>query len=391
MTRPLSPECRLVFRTADPACATAEVASLAAEIVDWERVLVMAEREMATSRLARALADAGDAVPGEVAEHLRRNALVIELRMQFLSRRLQQTCRILVEDGVPFMLLKGAAVGAMVDPTFRWRPMLDADILVRREDVDRAAEAITESGWLPTTDQVLRDLLANAHHRPPFVDPQMPGIRVELHVSLLPAAHPFVLDDSLMWRDARVAAAPFAGAHLPSPEHLLLHAAMHFAWQHSMQFGAWRTFRVAAAVTSSPDFDWNRFVAEALNARAVSSSYWTFRLAGRMAGMAVPPDVLRRLAPPRPEWVLGALERHFISAIAVGETPGSPSVWLTRRLWIAAMRSAYGGREQSGNWDKENRWGQAYGHATIEVRHRFRRHLLGYRRWLSFLTQTLLE
>ena len=390
MSRPLSPECRLVFRTADPTCAASEFATLASQVTDWPRVLILAEREMATARLARAVVDTGKGVPGEVSPLLRRQALADELRMQYLSRRLQQTCRMLAERGVPCMLLKGAAVGALVDPTFCWRPMRDADVLVRAEDIDRAAEAIIASGWVPTTDPVLRGLLANAHHRPPFLDPQMPGIRLELHVSLLPSRHPFVFDESIMWREAGSGTGSFAGVRIPSPEHLLLHASIHFAWQHSVQFGAWRTFRLVAAANSNAGFDWDRFVGAALHGRAASSSYWTLRLAQRMSGIPAPPDVLRRLTPSTRERVLGALERHFIAAIAVGETPRSPSEWLTRRLWVAAMKSRHGENEHRGNWDIENRWGRAYGTASSEtVAQRFQRHRTGYRRWLSFVTDTL--
>ena len=103
-----------------------------------------------------------------------------------------------------------------------------------------------------------------------------------------------------------------------------------------------------------------------------------------------PPDVLRRLTPSKPEWALGALERHFIAAIAVGETPRSPSEGLTRRLWVTAMKSRHGENEHLGNWDIENRWGRAYGTASTEtIAQRFQRHTAGYRRWLSFVTETL--
>src|SRR5688572_8847728 len=86
VSRPLSPECRLVFRTADPTCAASEFATLASEVTDWPRVLILAEREMATARLARAVVDTGDGVPGDISQLLRRQALTDELRMQYLSR-----------------------------------------------------------------------------------------------------------------------------------------------------------------------------------------------------------------------------------------------------------------------------------------------------------------
>jgi hypothetical protein len=379
-----------VFRTANVRWTQAELAQLVANVSDWERVMAMAEREMATSHLARALHGVAEGVPAAVLDDARRRALAIDLRMQFLSRRLQQTCGILAEREIPFILLKGAALGAIVDPTFRSRPMSDVDILVRQEDVGRATGAIEAAGWSPTRDEVLRNLLADSHHLPPFLDPQMSGIRVELHVAHLPTGHPFAFDESALWRDARAASTQFAGARVPSPEHLLLHAAVHFAWQHPMTFGAWRTFRVVSAVGTMPDFDWDRFTSGALSSRAVTASFWTLRLAERLSGIGVPEGVSQRLSPPTPGWALDALERHFIATIAVGETPASPSAWLNRVLWLSAIRPRWSGHAASREWDPENRWGQAYGTASTDsTRGKVVRHLVDYRGWTGFLTKTL--
>jgi hypothetical protein len=218
----------------------------------------------------------------------------------------------------------------------------------------------------------------------------MPGVRVELHVSHLPTTHPFKFDTDMLWREARPADAPFAGALVPSPEHLLLHASIHFAWQHPMSFGAWRTFRVVSIVAGLSDFSWDRFGRIAVASRASSASFWTLLLASRLAGIAVPQDVLERLVPPTPVWLRDALERHFIAAIAVGEMPRSPSVRLDHLLWLAAIRPRWSGHERSRNWDHENKWGQAYGVVKESGWRRIVRHVSGYRRWTSFLTGTLL-
>jgi len=391
VTRPLSAECRLVFLTADPRRTPAALAPLVTDVADWERVMAIAERELATSLLARTLHAIGTGVPAGILDDARRRALAIEVRMQYLSRRVQQTCAVLTSRDIPFILLKGTAVGALVDPTFCSRPMNDADVLVRPDDSRRAIEAIEAAGWSATTDEVLRTLLTGAQHLPPFLDPQMPDLRLELHVSHLPTGHPFAFDTSMLWRDARPAGEPFAAALVPSPEHLLLHAAVHFAWQHPLDFGAWRTFRVVALVSGVPGFSWERFATKALDARAATASFWTLRLASRLADIGAPPAVVRRLTPPTPEWVLDALERHFIATIAVGETPASPSVRLDHLLWLAAIRPRWSGHATSRHWDHQNLWGQAYGVASTEPGwRRFVRHLAEYRRWTSFLTGTLL-
>jgi hypothetical protein len=379
-----------VFRTADPACTPEEFAALAGEVGDWPRAYSIAERELATLEVWKRLRQADVRVPDQVATAFRMSALQTDLRMQQLARRLEQTARVLAGQGIPFLLLKGAAVGAIVDPTFRARPMTDIDLLVHREDAERAGRALLEAGWSVTANPVYLEMLREAHHLPHFVDPRLPGMRLELHVSLLPDDQPFALVESALWRDSRPAEAPFSGASIPSPEHLALHICVHFAWMHTMNFGAWRTFRAISEVTRAGNLDWERFTVEATEAKAGTSCYWTLRLAAAMSGVPNPDGVLARLAPPTPEWIRAALQRHFVASLVAGEGPTSPSVRLTRWLWRAALRPGWSGHRDPGRWDPERRWERAYGIASTETfAQRLVRHAGGYRRWQEFLAGTL--
>ncbi len=389
-----SAEARLVFRTADPTFGDAECLATVRGVRDWERVLAITEREVASSSVWRAIKACGAEipadVPADVAELLRGRAIARDLRMQRLSARMQQTVRVFAERRIPVMLLKGGAFAAMFDPTLRTRAMNDLDLLVRRADSIRASEAVVSAGWPLTDDPRLLELLRDEHHLPHFVDPQDPGTRLELHLALMPSDQPFAYREEELWREARPASAPFEGALVPSPEHLLLHACMHFAWQHTLAFGAWRTIRVVSALAAMPGFDWERFVGMARAARAATCAYWTLRLARTLSGIAVREDVLEILAPPSTECMRGALERHFVAAIAVGEGPRSPSVKLTRWLWLSALRPRWSGHPNPGRFDPENKWATAYGVASTEVGFvRLLRHLRGVGQWWSFLRRTL--
>lgn len=390
--RALSPEAQLVYGCASLTMPATEARALTERPLDWPRVLHLAEREVAVASLGRLLHAAGvKAVPIEAAEYLRRSGMVNDFRMRFLSDRLRETVERLREAEVPILLLKGAAVGAMVDATFTTRPMTDIDVLVRPDHVARARTAILAAGWEATTDLVLIELLRTHHHLPPFVETRLPGVRLELHVGLLAPDHSFDFGEEAVWRDAQPSGAPFVGASVPLPEHLLLHACLHFAWQHSMRFGAWRTFRLVSAVAANARFDWDRFVKHAHRAKGATACYWTLRLAGRMAGCPVPDSVLARLAAPTPEWVSAAIERHFIAGIVPGEGAACPSEWLTRMLWRAALRPRWSRHATAGRWDPERRWERALGVVVDEsVAARTSRHLSGYRDWFSFLFRTLL-
>ena len=386
----LSPESRLVFLSADPSSDAPTLAAAAAGISDWGRAIALAEREVATSNLWRCLRDAGTTLPAPVTEHLRRSAMVSDFRMQQLSARLQRTVQAFAAEGIPLLLLKGAAVGARFDPTFRARPMTDIDALVRREDVDRARAALVAAGWTESTNPALREVLENHHHLAPFLDPQLPGLRFELHVSLFPSDHSFGVDESHFLREAHPAAPPFAGALVPSPDHLLLQACVHFAWQHTVEFAAWRTFRTVSLVLRSPGFSWERFVETALTAKAATSCYWTLRLAERLGAADIPPAVLAHLQPPTAEFLRAAIERHFIASLVPGEGIASPSIRLSRMLWRTALRPRWSGHRAPDRWDPEGRWERLYGSEPESLGDRLRRHAAGYRAWWTFFARTLI-
>lgn len=391
MPRSRSPEARLVFRSADPGHRPEEMTAIARDVSDWDRFVVLADGELATPALWRALRDPA-AIPPEVGDYLRRGAMFGDFRMQQLAERLRETVAAFAARGVPVTLLKGAALGAIADATFRLRPMTDLDLLVSVADVPRAREAIIAAGWSETQDPALHALLGEGHHHlPPFLDARLPGMRLELHTALFPDDHSFAFDEAALGREAVAAPAPFAGARVPSLEHLLLHAAIHFAWQHTMRFGAWRTFRLVGMVVAQPGFSWDRFLAVARAARALTAAYWTLRLARQMCGLAIPPGVLDALAPPTPEFARAAIERHFIAALVPGEAPPSPSIGVSRLLWRAALRPRWSGHRTPGRWDPERKWERAlHGTAPEPLLARVRRHGAGVRQWWEFVSLTLM-
>lgn len=388
---PLSPECRLVFATAHVAPDAGLIASLLKGPLDWGRVLMLAERERATPVLWRAIERAGlEGVPTAAADHLRRSAMVYDFRMLRLATKLEATLASLHSVGAPVLLLKGAALASSVYDGFTSRPMTDIDLLVHTSDVPAAREAVIASGWPETSDPVLRELLQDQHHLPHFVDPEPTGLRVELHTMLLPPDEPFTLDAGELWASARPARAPFDAALVADAEFLMLHACLHFAWSHTMSFGAWRTIRDVTALTRDARFSWERLVERAGASKGLTSCYWTLRLAERLAGAAIPEEVLRELAPPTPELVRRAIERHFVTMIAPGEAPPCPSIKVARMLWMAALRPKWSGHAQAGRFDPEGRWQRALGTASTETfPQRIKRHGMGIRHWWNFVVRTL--
>lgn len=388
-----SPECRLVFLAAQGERATPAITALLGAPLDWTRVATIAERELATAPLWHLLErHAASLVPTDVAAHLRRSSAVHDFRMNRLASRLAPAIDAVRRRGVAVLLLKGAAVAIRSGRGFTARPMTDVDLLVTPGEVSPAAEALIEAGWPMTTDPVLLDLLRHEHHLPHFVDPGNTGLRVELHTRLLPPDEPFDIHEAEVWRSSSPAPAPFEGARIAAPRFLMLHACVHFAWSHSMRFGAWRTFHDVMYLANDPAFDWREFTTLAARVKGSSSCYWTLRLARRLAGADVPDAVLHELEPPSPGWLQAALERHFIAAIVPGEGPPCPSLQLSRLLWISALRPRWSGFAHAGRYDPQQKWARALGTVSTETRgERFLRHLAGFRHWWRFAMRTFLN
>jgi hypothetical protein len=109
-----------------------------------------------------------------------------------------------------------------------------------------------------------------------------------------------------------------------------------------------------------------------------------------MSGTAIPPDVLRRLRAPSPEALRRALERHFISNIALGEGPPCPSTRLSLLLWRLAMRPRWSGYANRGTRQAKKSWEAALGGALPDTpSRRVVRHMTNLRAWWAFLTRTL--
>jgi hypothetical protein len=137
-------------------------------------------------------------------------------------------------------------------------------------------------------------------------------------------------------------------AVIPSREQLLIHTCIHYTWSHQMVFGAWRAFRDVIAM-SKAGLDWGQFVEEAERYRAASSCYWTLRLAERLAGAELPPEVLTRLGRSTSTGWVTMLDRHAAREM-FPSIDRCPSQWMRRLLWMKAIRPVEAGHGAARPW-----------------------------------------
>jgi len=344
----LSPEAQLLLLTAGGEKNDPAIKVLLAKPIDWAKLGWLAEQERATPVLWRRVS-ANAALPEE-AQSLHRLAMVSEFRMSHLESRLLSALGTLEAAGTEAVLLKGAALALTVYGSFVARPMSDVDLLVRREDAERARDALTAAGWTASTANTPA-FYEGHHHLPPLIDGMGTKTTLELHTSLFFEGHPFALtSDDIRARAERVTVHGRT-VLVPSVHDQLLHLCLHFAWSHMMATGAWRAFRDLDALLRTERVEWKEFTKLAKETRGASACYWTFRLARALAGVQVPAWVERALAPPEPEFALRRLEQHFTYDLLPTENI-SPSLWLTYTMWRAGLRPRWSGHGRVRPWDR---------------------------------------
>ncbi len=344
----LSPEAAVVYATAGPPTQDERIRHLVTGPFDWSRFLWIALRERAVSVAWRRFQRMDLRVPGEAGAQLQRHTMVADFTAGRLEARLEETLQALHAVGVEPVLLKGTALVRALSQSFRDRPMGDIDLLVKRDEAARTLAAVRALEW-EIVPEFARVDYERHHHLPPMADRTGAG-QLEIHTALFVADHPFGTLSDAVYQQSRPA--PECYGRVPDDAHLMLHVCLHLAWSHAMGFGAWRAFYDLSRFVQQERLDWARVIDEAKVYRASSCCYWTLRLAGDLAGVAVPPDVIRACRPPGSRWLHRRLARHFEAQLD-GPDRDCPSVAVRRALWRLAIRPAWSGHGDHYPWEAD--------------------------------------
>jgi hypothetical protein len=321
--------------------------------IDWPRFLGLAQFERAVPVMfPRLRALVPDAIPAPVFDQMRRLAMVSDFAMLNLEARLRESLAALHDAKVRVMLLKGAALTRTAYSSVCQRPMSDVDVLVDASNIRLARQAMLSAGWCDIVGGIPDSVYDRHHHLPPLRDVRSPDLQLEIHTALFPERQPFAFDVRDLWAGAKPLGAAFPEAYVPDRVHLLLHACLHFLWSHQARFGVWRTLRDIGALTRNASMDWDAFVGVAKASRGATACYWTFRIAGVVAGIPIPAAVMAALRPPRSTYALQAIERHFLRNLFPIDF-ACPSVTLDHALWEFAVMPGWSGHGEVRPWDQE--------------------------------------
>jgi len=148
---------------------------------DWDKIITLADRLRVSFILAGLLSEHENPdIPDDIMEYYQWQLNSNKARNASLSLQIRSIAQTFHKSDIPFMFIKGGACLARGLYPAGWRSMTDLDILVHREDKERALDSLLLAGYNKRTDGI-----EQTHHMPPLFNPDYPG-EIELHTTPYP-------------------------------------------------------------------------------------------------------------------------------------------------------------------------------------------------------------
>jgi hypothetical protein len=186
-------------------------------------------RRAGLSALALKALQAGSA-PREFIASLERERNRQRADLTFLYDRLARFAELMDGAGVRFILLKGAALSTLLYDSLEQRPMVDVDVLVKRDDWTKARDALEGAGYHVPTESDERFWLAN-YYNVPVSSPDARPASFDIHWALNQEIR-YSVDEAGLWE--RSVAFEREGKEFLrlGNEDLLLSLALHVAYHY---------------------------------------------------------------------------------------------------------------------------------------------------------------
>jgi hypothetical protein len=228
-----------------------------------------------------------------------RASAVQHLRRQDELRRALTALR---AEGIPVIVLKGAALAETLYPDPALRVMEDIDILVREKDLERADELIRGFGYeaakAPYEEQTVRE----RHRHYPRLESRSGLTPFEVHRHLVTPGNHIHFDISECWESARPVEIAGVETSILCPEEMLLHLCVGFFLDRRRFYQSFAALRQLVDISETvrhhgDGLDWDRFVRIARRRRLGGPLYCALKTAERLLDAEVPQESLEELRP----------------------------------------------------------------------------------------------
>lgn len=212
---------------------------------------------------------------------------------QRVFQQIGPTCAVLQEAGIPYLILKGAALAHSVYPDPAWRPMDDFDVLVKPADVMKSLDVLKSLHWEKKHGEPV--LEGNYRFRHEAALENNSGVELDLHWRIFVAA-PLDAGDAPWWDHP--AQVEIRGESHPTltPTLHLLHAIRHGLARTQISSLRWAVDACYLIRQNAETLDWPSLVSEARRLRAIPAVRDGLAYLTRELDLPIPIAVLEELA-----------------------------------------------------------------------------------------------
>lgn len=311
--------------------------------VAWDVLIRQARRSNLLARLAWVLKQGGlwDSVLPAAKQHLEsawafseRQRIAVEWEIECIAKAIRST-------GVPLILLKGAAYGALDLPTAAGRLVSDLDILVPKGSIAAVESQLMIHGW----NTIHHDAYDQRYYRrwmheiPPMRHLRR-GTVIDVHHALLPETAR-VRADSEAVRRAAVAMPSRNGVYVLSPVDMVLHSATHLFHEGEFDNGLRDLVDLDSLLRhfgDQPGF-WDRLVPRAGEVGLARPLFYALRYTTLILGTPVPAEVIEASDAAGPAGAMRALMDALFLRCLRPNHPTCSDGWTPLARWVLYVRA----------------------------------------------------
>ncbi len=237
----------------------------------------------------------------ETLQALRSTYLVAWGKHAIRSQRLATIALSRAPEKIPLIVLKGMALALQFYPDPATRVTGDIDILVRREDADRALQILAEQGWLPDGGRKRGLLQAmQVAHGLHLTGPDEDSL--DLHWKIFLGAVEDKAYTGFWDRAVPILHTGSGTLQALGPADQLLHTCVHGLKRHVMPSCRWVADLVTITDTAGSALDWNQLVHSAQDHKVEIRVGQALSYAADRFGVSIPEKIQRALSMKDSSW-----------------------------------------------------------------------------------------
>ncbi len=235
-----------------------EINELLSSTLDWEYLVNAAGHSACIPQLYCRLKEANDPrIPREVMHSLQGFYQHNSVKNLMLVQEMLRVLRLLRDEGIEAIAYKGPILAQEYYGALSLRMFWDLDLLLRRDDIFRAAALLRRENYTPeqeiATEAEAEFLQTDCEYNFDRADGK---VHIELHWDILPRHSMFNFNSNNLWANARQVFIGGEQVLTLAPEDLLLVLCMHAGDKH--QWTALRMVQdLAQILANSPGLNWN--------------------------------------------------------------------------------------------------------------------------------------